>query len=75
MDYNRYLASRARYLSEHPDTTPECREPLDIEQWRDFGSEFWRERVNPGYPAHKGVTLPTATEPPRFNITSNRRCS
>jgi len=51
MDYKRYLDSRARYLREHPDTTPEVPEPLDIEEWRKIGSEFWRERALPGHPA------------------------
>ena len=68
MDYKRYLDSRAWYLREHPDTTPEFPEPLDIEQWRSLDSEFWRERALPGYPAStgqgKGVTPPMATEPP-----------
>ena len=67
MEDKRYLDSRAGYLREHPDTTPEFPE-LDIEQWRSLQSEFWKERALPGYRASirqaKGVTPPTATEPP-----------
>jgi len=51
MDYQRYLDSRGRYLKEHPDTTPECPEPLDFDQWAARGEENWRERVHPGHPA------------------------
>jgi hypothetical protein len=51
MDYQRYLDSRATYLKEHPATTPECAEPLDIEQWAAHGDETWRERAFPGHPS------------------------